>query len=490
MEHTMSSYNQYWLIFSILLSILFSFISMDLRWKMIVYQDIKYKLWLLACAISMGIGIWTMHFVGMAAMEMHDPIYYNSKIVLLSMLVSIVGTGSAFLIMKTDKKRLFLSSVLMGLGIVCMHYLGIEAMKVSFTISYDPLSKILSTSVAIIASYGALWLLFFFNHGREISVKLKLVSGVLMGLGISGTHYIGMWGTHYTPKAGIDTGQFFTLSSQTLTAYISIPVIIVVIIMLISGTVLDKKLIAQIKNLQDSEKKLREADKLSLVGELAAGVAHEIRNPLTSLKGFTEILHRESKETDHHKYLKIMIDEIERINFIVSEFMVLSKPHLVQYTKTNITDIIQHVVTLLNTQAILKNIEIIPVLVGEDFIIECEENQVKQVLVNIIKNSIESIQDGGTVSVKIISKDNNITIEVVDNGVGIPKETLSLLGKPFYTTKTDGTGLGIMVSKKIIQNHNGTLTIKSEEGKGTSVIITLPSTKIDNNDIHTAAENE
>lgn len=97
-------------------------------------------------------------------------------------------------------------------------------------------------------------------------------------------------------------------------------------------------------------------------------------------------------------------------------------------------------------------------------------------LVNIIKNSIESIQSGGVISVKIKRKEEQIVIEVADDGVGIPKEKLSMLGKPFFTTKMDGTGLGIMVSKKIIQNHNGTLTIHSEEHNGTTVVITLPTT--------------
>lgn len=474
----MSSYNNYWLIFSILLSIFFSFIAIDLRWKMIIYKNFKYRLWLLACAISMGIGIWTMHFVGMAAMDMPYDIYYNSKIVLLSMIVSIVGTGSAFMFMKTDRIWLFVSSLLMGLGIVCMHYLGVEAMKESFYIMYDPISKLLSVTVAIGASCGALWLLFFFHHGHEISFKWRLLSSILIGLGISVTHYIGMWGTHFTPRNEFVTESLLTLSSETLTSYISIPVIIVVLIMLISGTVLDKRLISQIKDLQETEKKLREADKLSLVGELAAGVAHEIRNPLTSLKGFTELIQRDSTIETHKKYLKIMIDEINRINFIVSEFMVLSKPHLVQFTKKDLSELIQHVVTLLNTQAILKDIEIIPALEGGNFTLECEENQIKQVLVNIIKNSIESIQSGGVISVKLKRKKNQIVIEVADDGMGIPKEKLSMLGKPFFTTKIDGTGLGIMVSKKIIQNHNGTLTIHSEEHKGTTVVITLPTTHL------------
>ena len=129
------SYNDYWLVFSILLGILFSYIALDLRWKMIIFKNIKYNLWLLGCAIAMGIGIWTMHFVAMLAMEMPSQIDYDARMVFLSLLISISGTGLAFFLMKSNPFRLFLSSLFMGGGIVCMHYLGVEAMHLNFSIT-------------------------------------------------------------------------------------------------------------------------------------------------------------------------------------------------------------------------------------------------------------------------------------------------------------------------------------------------------------------
>jgi two-component system sporulation sensor kinase A/two-component system, sporulation sensor kinase E len=245
--------------------------------------------------------------------------------------------------------------------------------------------------------------------------------------------------------------------------------------MLLSSAFLDKKLIAQMKDLNNHEKKLRESEKLSLVGELAAGVAHEIRNPLTTLKGFTQMMNENTDPEANKRYYKIMIDEINRINFIVSEFMVLSKPHIVQYSLTDISQSIKNVITLLNTQAIINNIEIIPEFMGERFFIKCEENQIKQVIANLIKNSIEAMPQGGKIQIRMEQQDTNLIISLIDNGVGISRETLHLLGTPFYTTKTEGTGLGLMVSKKIIQNHNGKFEIKSVPNIATTVTITLPT---------------
>lgn len=470
------TYNDYWFVFSILVGILFSYIALDLRWKMIIFKNFKYNLWLLGCAIAMGIGIWTMHFVGMFAMDMPSYIVYDAWMVLLSLLISITGTGLAFFMMKMNYNRLLFSSLFMGGGIVGMHYLGMNAMHLNFSITYNPAIVLLSLCIAFTSAFGSLWVLFFFNHQRSMRFNCRVLSSILMGIGIAGMHYIGMWGTnlHYQPSL-IPSDAYYSVSSSTFSSFISVPAIIVVLIMLLSSAFLDKKLIAQMKDLNTHEKKLRESEKLSLVGELAAGVAHEIRNPLTTLKGFTQMMIENTDPDANKRYSKIMIDEINRINFIVSEFMVLSKPHMVQYSLTDISQSIKNVIILLNTQAIMKTIEIIPEFIGERFLIKCEENQIKQVMANLIKNSIEAMPRGGKIHIRMKHQDANLVISVIDNGVGISRENLNLLGTPFYTTKTEGTGLGLMVSKKIIQNHNGKFEIKSVPNIATTVTITLPT---------------
>ncbi|MFP7300385.1 MHYT domain-containing protein [Neobacillus niacini] len=477
MQHTMiNSYNDYWFLFSIFVGVLFSYIALDLRWKMIIFKNFKYNLWLLGCAIAMGIGIWTLHFVGMFAMNMPSHSEYDARMVLLSLLISIAGTGLAFFMMKRNYSRLFLSSLFMGSGIVGMHYLGMEAMHLNYAITYNPAIVLFSVLIAFTAAMGSLWVLFFFNHHRSMNFHCRVLSSILMGIGTAGMHYIGMWGTnlHYLP-ARLPSAAYYAVSSTTLSSFISVPVIIVVLIMLLSNAFLDKKLIEQMKDLNNHEKKLRDSEKLSLVGELAAGVAHEIRNPLTTLKGFTQMMIENTDPEANERYSKIMIDEINRINFIVSEFMVLSKPHIVQYSLTDISKSIKNVITLLNTQAIIKNIEIIPEFIGERFLIHCEENQIKQVIANLIKNSIEAMPEGGKIQIRMEQQDAQFVISVIDNGVGISREHLPLLGTPFYSTKTEGTGLGLMVSKKIIQNHNGKFEINSIPNVATTVRITLPT---------------
>jgi signal transduction histidine kinase len=185
---------------------------------------------------------------------------------------------------------------------------------------------------------------------------------------------------------------------------------------------------------------------LAAVGQLAAGVAHEIRNPLTSMKGYAEFLQLDEKEPERMEFLNIILDEIERVNTIVEDFMVLAKPKDVELEEKNIVSIIKNVVSLLEFEA-RKNHICIHLDYDQDIIqILCDENRLKQVFLNIMKNGIEAMPSGGDLHVRMRIHENNVHISIEDKGVGIPKDKLKKLGEPFFTTKKNGNGLGLMIS--------------------------------------------
>jgi PAS domain S-box-containing protein len=221
-----------------------------------------------------------------------------------------------------------------------------------------------------------------------------------------------------------------------------------------------------------SDEILIKSEKLSVVGQLAAGVAHEIRNPLTSLKGFVQLLR--AKIGGYDTYFDIMLSELERINFIVSEFLVIAKPQLTKFQLKDTASILLNTVALVNTQAIMQNVEIITRLNEPLPTVLCDENQIKQVFINVLNNSIEAMPEGGVITIEVFREEQNIVFRFSDCGVGIPEERIPRLGEPFYTTKEKGTGLGLMVSFKIIENHHGQMVFSSELGRGTTVDITLP----------------
>lgn len=219
---------------------------------------------------------------------------------------------------------------------------------------------------------------------------------------------------------------------------------------------------------------LRNLDRLSIIGQLAAGVAHEIRNPLTSLKGFTKLL---KGTTDHDRqgnYLSIIMDELDRIDRIVNEFMSLAKPQAIQFERESLKNILESTVNILHPQALLHNVQIVTHYQSNDITLLCSPNQLKQVFVNFIKNAIEAMQDGGIVHIEVHELEGNrVEISFSDEGFGIDSKVMDLLGTPFYTTKDKGIGLGLTVSNKIIQEHNGTMKIESQLGKGTTVKVEL-----------------
>jgi signal transduction histidine kinase len=225
--------------------------------------------------------------------------------------------------------------------------------------------------------------------------------------------------------------------------------------------------------LKDAAEELRQSEKLSVVGQLAAGVAHEIRNPLTTLKGFVQL--QKSKGTLKESHLDVMLSELDRINFIVSEFLVLAKPQANHFQPANVKEILHDILILLDSQAILSNVKIELQFDDDVPFVHGEINQLKQVFINVLKNAIEAMPDGGIVILALSSPDpDRVMIRIIDHGHGIEEDELQRIGEPFFTRKENGTGLGLMVTQRIINNHRGSLTIQSKPGAGTCVEIVLP----------------
>ncbi|RFU70994.1 PAS domain S-box protein [Peribacillus saganii] len=227
----------------------------------------------------------------------------------------------------------------------------------------------------------------------------------------------------------------------------------------------------------EMEEQLRKSDTLSVVGELAAGIAHEIRNPMTALKGFIQLLQSSVKE-DFSTYFNVITSELQRIESIITEFLVLAKPQAMNYQKRNINGVMQDTLDLLSAQALMQNIQFETSFKENPFIIYCEGNQLKQVFINIIKNAIEVMPNGGVIYISSERHEEKfVKISIKDQGAGIPEKKIKKLGEPFYTTKERGTGLGLMVSYKIIEEHNGYIDVESEIGIGTIFHIYLPVNK-------------
>lgn len=220
-----------------------------------------------------------------------------------------------------------------------------------------------------------------------------------------------------------------------------------------------------------AESMLLKSEKLSVVGELAAGIAHEIRNPLTSIKGLTQLMHESQNVTD--EYVKVMISEIDRINQIASELLALSKPQSRKHNQVSLTDIIRYVMNIMEPEALLRGVEL-EFNDAQYCQIEGDRNGLIQVFINLLKNAMDAMPSGGVIKISSKVEGNKATVSITDQGIGIPPERLEKIGEPFFTLKEKGMGLGLTISHKIIQEHKGTIDFQSTENIGTKVTMTFP----------------
>ncbi|WP_430743101.1 PAS domain-containing protein [Bacillus atrophaeus] len=232
-------------------------------------------------------------------------------------------------------------------------------------------------------------------------------------------------------------------------------------------------ILRDISERKQTEELMLKSEKLSIAGQLAAGIAHEIRNPLTAIKGFLQLMKPTMEGNDH--YFDIVFSELSRIELILSELLMLAKPQQHAYKEhLNLKKLISEVTALLETQANLNGIFIKTAFQRESIFINGDQNQLKQVFINLIKNAVESMPDGGTVEIDTTEDEHSVHVTIKDEGEGIPEKVLKRIGEPFLTTKEKGTGLGLMVTFNIIENHQGTIQVDSKPEKGTAFKISFP----------------
>ncbi|RKD25067.1 hypothetical protein BEP19_04395 [Ammoniphilus oxalaticus] len=233
-------------------------------------------------------------------------------------------------------------------------------------------------------------------------------------------------------------------------------------------------LIESLDEVRTMRQEMQRAETLNALSELAASVAHEIRNPMTVVRGFMQLLNERHKDETERKYLKMMIGELDHAESIINNFLSLSKPQTEIMEHIDAAEQITHVVSVISSYATLNGVEI--KLSMDDAPLSIKANQAKlgQVLLNLIKNGIEAMPDGGTIEIIGSVQDSHVWIEVVDQGIGMTEKELSRLGSPFYSTKKQGTGIGLLTSYRIIHMMKGNIQVYSEKGKGTQFIVQLP----------------
>lgn len=235
-----------------------------------------------------------------------------------------------------------------------------------------------------------------------------------------------------------------------------------------------------ITHILEMEDRVRRQERLATVGSLAAGIAHEIRNPLASLSGSIEMLKKEpGLSGDSRRLMDIVLREAERLNTIITEFLEYARPKSPSLESVSLSNLVGETVTLLKNSREYRPDIVITTEIGQDIVIQGDAQRLRQVFWNLLLNSCQAAQKGGniTISASVEQADERdmVIVTVSDSGAGISAEHLSRIFDPFFTTKSEGTGLGLAIVHRIIDDHGGTIDVQSERGKGTVVKITLPT---------------
>lgn len=220
---------------------------------------------------------------------------------------------------------------------------------------------------------------------------------------------------------------------------------------------------------------LHKMEKESIVSHLAASVSHEVRNPLTVTKGFIQLLRDKYRDTEDKDYFELALEELNNAEMIISDFLTFAKPAIEKFETGNMYEELQHSINIITPFANMNNIHIefngIPTLFNGD------RQKIHQVYINIFKNCIEAMPQGGSLTVTLSSDDNNIKVIIRDSGIGMSKEQLLRLGEPYFSTKENGTGLGMMVAFSVIKSMGGSYCVHSVPRVGTTFSLNFPKSK-------------
>src|SRR6266404_1323365 len=474
------TYDPYLVALSILVAVFASYTALDLGGRVAAARGLARRVWLAAAAITMGGGIWSMHFVAMLAFIMPTPMSYDIGLTTLSLGLAMFVTGGGFYVISRQSGsslRLVFSGIFMGLGIAAMHYTGMAAMRAHVELSYDRIFVALSLFIAIGASTAALWLAF-----RTTDLGQKVLAAVVMGLAISGMHYTAMGGTTFAAHGPVPEVHAYASLDQTNLA------------LAVAGTtfvILASALIASLSEQKRAEEALREAQanlahvtRVTTMGELSASLAHEVNQPLAAVVANAEAclrwLDREIPNLEEARECAMrIVEDGTRAAEIIARIRLLCRKGSPQRELVDVKEVIQGLIVLLRGQ-ITRYLISVRMELAEDLPqVRGDRVQLQQVMMNLMMNSIDAMKDvDGTRELAIKSHrtgNEQLMVCVSDSGMGLPSQQADQIFHAFFTTKPHGIGMGLAICRSIVESHSGRLWAAGNSPRGASFHLILPT---------------
>ena len=496
---------------SVLIAILASYTALDLAGRVALARGWGQLAWLAGGSAAMGLGIWSMHFVGMLAFRMPVRMAYDVPLVALSALTAIAASGMAlFVVSRTDlpANRLVVAGAIMGTAIAGMHYIGMAAMRMPATLSYDPLRVWLSIGIAVTASLAGLWIAFRFRHDDTLLGRWRRAgSAAVMGLAIAGMHYTGMSAARFTPYDVAPAIYTDTIATGAPLAIAVIGGAVLVLALALIGTTMDRRarlaeaeharllrmrddmeaqVVRRTAELQTALEAAEQANRLK--SEFLANMSHELRTPLHAIMGFAQLMHNGkvgAVSSEHQEYLGDILSSSRHLLQLINDVLDLSKieagklefhPEPLNLPKLvgEVTDVLR---TIAMRKRMLVTVEIDPAVAE----VTLDPSKLKQVLYNYLSNALKFTSEDGCIMIRAMPEQPDwFRLEVEDTGIGIHPEQVSRLFTKFQqldagaAKKYQGTGLGLALTKRLVEAQGGSVGVRDAGRTGSIFFALLP----------------
>jgi signal transduction histidine kinase/CheY-like chemotaxis protein len=466
---------------SIVVAILASYTALTFALRLRGATGPAAGLWLLGGGFAMGIGIWSMHFVGMLALALPIALSYDGWVTALSMVIAVAVSTFALRIASRERlgrARLIGAGIAMGIGICAMHYVGMAAIRLQPPITYDPLWVIASFAIAIAASFGALGLVF--TSGEETPWGRLFMGGVAMGFAIAGMHYAGMAAAHF-PQLAASEGRALVATSRL--AWLLIVLSSLILLGALFALIMDARTTARRMRIQAT---LAAAQRESRArDEFLAMLGHELRNPLASIFNAVFLLDRAPPRSEQWTFardmierqavhLKRLLDDLLDVGRAVSGKISLDLQPL--ELQSVVAGALQMLAAAGRTGE--RRIE----LDGAEVWVRGDRTRLEQVVSNLVSNAVDHTPVNGLVEVRVAREGETARLTVRDFGAGLEPAAAARVFELFYQAKQSrerprgGLGIGLTLVRRIAELHGGEATVSSEGlGKGASFSVTLPA---------------